>query len=305
MASVMESELRRPTTISELLCSLSGFSTDQSRQIGLDYHPSSTDVFIATYPKCGTTWMQQLIHCLKTRGDMHFGEITDVVPWLEMSHLLGVDNNARQKTAPNCFKSHFSWAEIPKGGRYIHVTRNPEAVLVSFYRFLEGWFFEPGSINLNTFAEHLFFKGSSSGLYWNHINEWWSVRDQEDVLFLCYENMIKDPDSLIKSVAGFMEIDLDDDLLKITRENSSADFMRRHAAQFDDNPIKLARNVPCGLPAGGMSSKISLPENNRTEPVVSDKIRRKLETIWKQRVTAVSGLESYDMLLRKSMDCVQ
>jgi hypothetical protein len=298
----MESALKRPTTIGELLHSLSGFSTDQSRQYGLDYQPSSADTFIATYPKCGTTWMQQLVHCMKTGGDMNFSEITDVVPWLEMSHLLGVDNNAAQKAGPKCFKTHFSWAEIPKGGRYIHVTRDPEAVLLSFYRFFEGWFFEPGSIDPDTFAEHFFFKGSDSGLYWNHINEWWPVRDREDVLFLCYENMIKDPVSLIKSVSDFIEINLDDQLLEIILENASADFMREHASQFDDHPIKLARNFACGLPEGGVSSKISLSENNRMKTVLSQETRGKLEQTWKERVTVVSGLDSYNTLLRKSMD---
>ena len=301
----MDRELKRPTTIEELLVSLSGFSTDQSRQNGLDYLPSSTDIFIATYPKCGTTWMQQLVHCLRTRGDMDFGEITNAVPWLEMSRLLGVDNNVTQKSRPQCFKSHFSWSDIPKGGRYIHVTRNPESVLLSFYRFFEGWFFEPGSIDLDTFAEHLFFKGSGSGLYWDHINEWWPVRDRKDVLFLCYENMIKDPASLIKSVAGFMEIDLDDQLLEITLRNSSVDFMRKHASQFDDHLIRLARDSACGLPEGGMSSKISLSAQDRFKTVLSPSTRDKLDQIWKERVTAVTGLDCYDKLLSKSVSGVR
>jgi hypothetical protein len=177
-------------------------------------------------------------------------------------------------------------------------------VLLSFYRFFEGWFFEPDSIDLDAFAEHLFFKGSGSGLYWNHINEWWTVRDRENVLFLCYENIIKDPSNLIKSVARFMELDLDDQLLGITLEHSSVDFMRKHASQFDDHPIKQARDSACGLPEGGESSKISFSENSQQKIVVSANVREKLSLAWQQLVTDKSGLENYQALLKQNaLDC--
>ena len=42
------------------------------------------DVWIVTYPKCGTTWMTQICHMLRG-GDMNFGEITEVCPWDEMA----------------------------------------------------------------------------------------------------------------------------------------------------------------------------------------------------------------------------
>ena len=45
------------------------------------FSPKATDVFITTYPKCGTTWMTQICHMLRTNCDMDFGEITEVVPW--------------------------------------------------------------------------------------------------------------------------------------------------------------------------------------------------------------------------------
>mgnify|MGYP002841970148 CR=1 FL=1 len=29
-----------------------------------------SDVFVVTYPKCGTTWMTQIVHALRTRADI-------------------------------------------------------------------------------------------------------------------------------------------------------------------------------------------------------------------------------------------
>ena len=131
----MREKFSRPTTIEEVKRRLALFSSQESEIEGLNYVAGADDVFIATYPKCGTTWMQQIVHCLRTRGDMDFDEITEVVPWLELSHDLGMDNYAEQKARPHTFKTHFAWDQVPKGGKYIHITRNPYAVLLSFYRF--------------------------------------------------------------------------------------------------------------------------------------------------------------------------
>ena len=53
---------------------------EESIRLGRAFKPRSSDVFIVTYPKCGTTWVTQIAHCLRTRGDVSFGEITEVVP---------------------------------------------------------------------------------------------------------------------------------------------------------------------------------------------------------------------------------
>ena len=62
------------------------FISAESRLKGSQFKPRESDVFIVTYPKCGTTWMQQIVHQLKTGGDMSFNEITDVVPWIELAY---------------------------------------------------------------------------------------------------------------------------------------------------------------------------------------------------------------------------
>ncbi len=289
--------LRRPTTIEELKQRLALFSTEESKQHGLSYQARATDTFIATYPKCGTTWVQQLVHCLRTGGDMDFAEITEVVPWLELSHDLGMDNTSKQKARPHAFKSHFHWQDIPKGGRYIHVTRNAKDVLLSFYRFFEGWFFEKNSIDLETFATQFFLHGSASGKYWHHINAWWPQRNRDDVLFLAYENMMAEPERLIRCVADFIDITLSDDLLVITKEKISAAFMRKHVNQFNDHILRNKRDPICGLPSGGDSAKISTQNTNKLTP--SPFVLTQLEQKWHDIVTPETGLKNYEELLAK------
>lgn len=41
------------------------------------------DLFIVTYPKSGTTWMQQIVKLIRNNGVDDSRPVTDVVPWIE------------------------------------------------------------------------------------------------------------------------------------------------------------------------------------------------------------------------------
>src|SRR5262245_61701384 len=74
------------------------------------YQPRPTDVVISPFAKCGTTWLQQTFHTLRTRaGDMDYDDISRVVPWIETSVALGIDINAEQRANPRGFKSHLHY----------------------------------------------------------------------------------------------------------------------------------------------------------------------------------------------------
>lgn len=46
-----------------------GFTEEDIRS-GLDYKAREDDVFIVTYPKCGTTWTQQIMILLYNQGEL-------------------------------------------------------------------------------------------------------------------------------------------------------------------------------------------------------------------------------------------
>ena len=68
-------ERRRATTVAELqvktgqLVSAAGFAA------GLGFVTRPSDVIIASYAKCGTTWLQQMVHSLRTGGDLDFDDL--------------------------------------------------------------------------------------------------------------------------------------------------------------------------------------------------------------------------------------
>ena len=180
------------------------------------YRPRATDVVIAPFGKCGTTWLQQIFHTLRTGGDTDFDDISRVVPWIETAHFVGVDLEAPQRGEPRGFKSHLSYGLVPKPARYIVAVRDPKDALVSMFRFMDGWFIEPGTIAIEEFAEQWLTDEIRDGDYWSHLVSWWDQRDREDVLLLSYESMIKDAEQSIRRVADFCGLPLNDDLLATT-----------------------------------------------------------------------------------------
>jgi hypothetical protein len=212
-----------------------------------------TDVVVTPWGKSGTTWTQQIVHTLRTRGDMDFDDISRVVPWIEMSPLLGIDLDAEQRANPRAFKSHLPATLVPKGGRYINVVRNPADVLVSNFKFMEGWFLEPGAIGIEEFARETFFKTND---YYEHLKSWWPRRNDPDVLFLAYELMLKDSAASIRRIASFIGVPLDDELLALTLEHSTIEFMLAHKNRFDDAMMRELSERGGLLPPGSDSAKV-------------------------------------------------
>jgi hypothetical protein len=289
---------RRPTSVKEMHERFENFATPEGWQHGLNYKPDPTDVFIVTPPKCGTTWMQQIVHGLRTCGSMDFDEITRVVPWINMAFDTGIDIYAPQVARPHAFKTHTKLDEVPKGGKYIVIVREPCDTLVSDYHFMEGMFFEKGTISLEEFAREEFIP--SHDIH-KHILAFWDRRNDEDVLPLCYENMKADLSRTIERVAAFIDIPLDDELREIVLKQSDIKFMREHKEQFEDHIIRKARGEAMRLPLDGRLNKVRTGQVGESKERVPDEIRNELEAVWQEVVMPKTGLHSYEEL-RKELD---
>ncbi|WP_293458332.1 sulfotransferase domain-containing protein [Phenylobacterium sp.] len=285
---------RRPRTLAEMGKAMDAMFGPGEVAAGVaSYRPRPTDVIISPYGKCGTTWLQQIFHTLRTRGDMDFDDISRVVPWIETAGVLGLDLEAPQRGEPRGFKSHLPWGAAPRGARYIVAFRDPRDAFVSLYRFMEGWFFEPGAISIEDFAE-MRLKGGPEGMdYWSHLVGWWSQRDNPDVLLLSYEHMNADPEGTIRAVAAFSGIALDDDLLALTLERSSFDFMLAHKDRFDDAMMRRASEERSGLPPGSDSAKVRKGGSGSGRAELPAPIVEALDAKWAEIVTPATGFSDY------------
>ena len=81
------------------------------------WQPRPTDIIIATAPKTGTTWLQHMLHTIKTDGDTNFDDVYEVAPWIDGAWEMGQDLNADQAAPqyPRIFKSHALLSKLHEG----------------------------------------------------------------------------------------------------------------------------------------------------------------------------------------------
>ena len=257
------------------------------------YRPRPSDIVIAPFGKCGTTWLQQTFHCLRTRGDMDFDDISRVVPWIETAYALELDLEAPQRAAPRGFKSHLAFDRMPKGARYVVSLRDPKDALVSMYHFMNGWFLESGAVSLAEFAAVRGTARSDGSDYWQHLISWWEQRDNPDVLLLSYEFMTADAAGTIAKLAAFCGIPLDDELLALTLKQSSLQFMLEHKDRYDDLMMRRLSEARCNLPPGSDSSKVRKGGVGGYQHELPAEIAASIDTLWSELITPKYGFANY------------
>jgi hypothetical protein len=194
------------------------------------FRPRPDDIFVVSYPKSGTTLMQMMVYQLATRGEMDFPHITIVSPWFEME-LIRNRPRGLEVPSPRILKSHLRYWMLPKVGRFIYMLRDPRDVALSAYHhhvLMTGERSGPESF------VHKFILGRSAFQSWfQHVATWWPHRNDPNVLFLRYEEVVADLEAAARRVAAFCGIEVrEEDLPKIL-EHCGLDFMKRHQEKFD------------------------------------------------------------------------
>lgn len=173
---------------------------------GQHYRAAPGDVFVATYPKCGTTWTQYIVYLLFNDGrPLPAGrKIEEVFPHLEE---VGAEAVSALPT-PRLIKTHLPLGRTPwnDAARYLYVARNPFDCAVSFYHHTRGFVkhYDFAAGEWNTFFE-CFLRGEVDfGDYFDHLSSWWPRRTAPNALFLAYEDMLADPAAAAVKIGRFV-----------------------------------------------------------------------------------------------------
>jgi hypothetical protein len=200
---------------------------------GLRYQAEASDVFVITYPKCGTTWMQHIVWLLAhggrpLRADQ---QMTETFPHLEE---VGRELIER-RPEPRLIKTHLGFSMTPQHpqAHYIWVARNPFDCAVSFFHhtrgFVQHYDFADGTFD--DFFECFMDGQVDFGSYFDHLGSWGARRDEPNVLFTTFEAMRADPRAIVVDVGRFLggpfEASVDDPaVLERVLEHSSFASMR-------------------------------------------------------------------------------
>lgn len=138
-------------------------------------------------------------------------------------------------TRPRFIKSHLSYNLLPRQIRtgqrkpkIVYVARNPKDICISFYhhsKLLEGY-----CGTFDDFCRQFLGDKVAYAPYWEHVGGFWKRQNQDNILFIKYEDMKKDLPSVIKRTATFLNKTLSDPQVFALAEHLSFASMKNNPA---------------------------------------------------------------------------
>jgi len=218
----------------------------------LEYAPEPSDFFVATYPKCGTTWAQHIVYLIAHRGVPlpPTNTMGDAIPHLEEVGARAVSRHA----PPRYLKTHLPFGMTPyhEHARYLYVARNPFDCAVSFYHHTRGFVrhYDFAEGRFEDFFECFLAGEVDFGDYFDNLLSWHEHAEDDNVLFLTYEEMSADPADAVVRIARFMGADCiyDKSVLTAILEHSSFDSMSKDQQRWssrrpDDMPAFVRKGI--------------------------------------------------------------
>jgi len=206
-----------------------------------NFKARESDVLITTAPKAGTTWMQQILHQLRTGGDTNFDAIDDVVPWLEIQrkgqHWSEINATFEKINNPRIFKTHCTYQQTPgvNTAKIILSSRDPRDACISFYYHMMNMT-EDACRMLNIKQPESFNKYFDNwmefGAWFRNVNSWWPYKNNHNVLWLRYEDMKADLENAIDQILKFLNWKIDNKQKIQVLEYCSFQWMKKKSDKF-------------------------------------------------------------------------
>ena len=216
----------------------------------------ASDVLITTAPKAGTTWMQQILYQLMSGGDTHYSNIFDVIPWLECP-VEGKTSEQRmaeldEKKSPRVFKTHCTYAQTPGVDtvRIVLSSRDPRDCCVSFYHHmmsLTDAVRELHDIQAPESFDAYFDEWMEFASWYRNVESWWPHINDDNVLWLRYEDMVGDLSLCIDRLLSFLGWSLTPEQRLQAIEHSSFAWMKTNSDKFIP---RLENGEPVFKPGG-------------------------------------------------------
>jgi aryl sulfotransferase len=209
------------------------------------YKSRNDDIIIATYSKCGTTWMQRIVSML-IFGSAEPKHIWDLSPWPDMRLFGPIEAtlvSAEAQTHRRFFKTHLPYDALPHpaGVKFIHVGRDGRDAALSFHNHLSN--FTPESYPRAAEDSADFFhdwiteenndgQGDSGLSFFQVEKSYWAARHDPNVMLVHYADLKQDREREMRRVAEFLNIDISETLWPSLVEAASFEMMRRQGDEL-------------------------------------------------------------------------
>jgi len=217
------------------------------------------DIWICTFPKCGTTWTQEMVWCLMNNLDFDKSKQIDLdirTIFLEWKGLLSPGRTssiadqidlAAALPSPRIIKTHLPFTMLPdqirtraKTPKLVHVVRNSRDTCVSMFHH---WKLLDGFVGEFELWSELFYEGLSAycSPFFKHVETYY-LSNYPNMLFLKYEDMKKDLKKSATKTASFVGKEFSDtDMDRLVDHLSFKNFVKnpslnkkRHVKHAED-----------------------------------------------------------------------
>lgn len=216
------------------------------------WSPREGDVFITSFPKTGTHWIAEIVKQIIYRRDpkgLRLGrkwhsELA-IIEFGPASKFQIIDHLPVPRRIFSCHLPPYliNLEKIRKcKAKIIYIYRNPKDQTVSWYHFSRKVphakskeFKDLYPDNWNQFIKN-YFNGEmpteqrQGEWYPDHILSWYKHRDDENVMFVAYEDLSKDLPSEIRKVAKFLDVELTEEEVAEASVKCSFDYMKKTAS---------------------------------------------------------------------------
>lgn len=251
-----------------------GMCNPESIKAAADYVPSSSDLFVVSQMKCGTTWMQQICHQVLNRGENDLSEsgvaLNSISSWLESHKTVSMSDSPLIGDSPNpdsrmrLSKTHLPLDCFPynDAAKYVYVTRHPVSCFASCYDFLlantgqlaptieqcADWFCDPESMWFGDWTAHQMGWIEKSNV------------SPAQVLVVRFEDLKKGFAKQLFRIVDFLELaPLSESEITKIEKHTGFSHMKSNEHCFEMNPPHFFQNDQSFFVSGNVNRKTDVP----------------------------------------------